>query len=137
MIKFKNIDHVVLRVRDLDTMMLFYVDTLGLNVEKIQADIGLYQLRAGDALIDLVPVDSKLGKMGGPAPNDTGHNMDHFCLGLADTDVDTARSLLMQKGIEVGPVQRRYGAGGNGPSIYLKDPEGNTLELKESSNESI
>lgn len=131
-ISFKNIDHVVLRVRDLDVMMLFYVDTLGLSVEKIQADIGLYQLRAGDALIDLVPVDSELGKKGGPAPAADGHNMDHFCLGLADTNADAARALLQDKGVDVGPVERRYGAGGTGPSIYLQDPEGNTVELKES-----
>lgn len=113
-------------------MMNFYVDILGLSVDRVQDDIGLYQLRAGSALIDLVPVDSTLGIKGGAAPAENGHNMDHLCLGLADTDVDSARQQLLQSGIDVGPVERRYGADGSGPSIYFKDPEGNMLELKES-----
>ena len=64
----RAIDHVVLRVVDLDRMAGFYRDVLGCTDERVQAEIGLYQLRAGDSLIDLVTIDGKLGATGGAAP---------------------------------------------------------------------
>jgi len=130
MLKFQGIDHVVLRVRDVDVMMKFYVDSLGMQVEKIQADLGLYQLRAGNALLDLVTVHGPLGAAGGAAPSDGGRNMDHLCFSLSDMAVDEARALLKAEGIDVDPAQNRYGASGFGMSIYLQDPEGNTVELR-------
>jgi glyoxylase I family protein len=57
MIRIRNIDHLVLRVADLDRMLYFYCDTLGCSIERRQDSIGLVQLRVGDSLIDLVPVD--------------------------------------------------------------------------------
>jgi catechol 2,3-dioxygenase-like lactoylglutathione lyase family enzyme len=80
-IEIRTIDHVVLRVKDLEMALAFYRDTLGLPIER-KLDIGLVQLRAGRSLIDLVPVSSQLGRLGGPAPNADGHNMDHFALEL-------------------------------------------------------
>ena len=68
MITIQAIDHIVFRVVDLDRMARFYIDVLGARFEKHQEAIGLYQLRVGTALIDLVPVDGKLGRMGGAAP---------------------------------------------------------------------
>ena len=68
MLRIKHLDHLVLRVTDLRTMMAFYTDVLGCPVEKVQEDLGLYQLRAGTALIDLVPIDGPLGSKGGAAP---------------------------------------------------------------------
>ena len=53
MLTIKHLDHVVLRVTDLRAMMAFYTDVLGCSVEKVQEALGLYQLRAGSALIDL------------------------------------------------------------------------------------
>ena len=64
----RAIDHVVLRVVDLDRMVAFYREVLGCTDERVQAEIGLYQLRAGDSLIDLVTIDGKLGATGGAAP---------------------------------------------------------------------
>ncbi|KQV96599.1 VOC family protein [Pelomonas sp. Root1237] len=130
MLKLQGIDHLVLRVIDLDTMVRFYVDTLGCSIERRQDEIGLVQLRAGHSLIDLVPVDGKLGRMGGAAPGAEGRNMDHFCLRVEPFDAAAIRAHLVSHGVEAGKTESRYGAEGEGPSIYLSDPEGNVVELK-------
>jgi catechol 2,3-dioxygenase-like lactoylglutathione lyase family enzyme len=129
MINIAAIDHVVLRVRDFDPMVRFYVDVLGAKLEKEQDDIGLYQLRAGTSLIDLVPVDSKLGRMGGAAPAAEGRNLDHVAFRVLPWDGEAILAHLRSHGIEA-EIKSRYGAEGDGPSIYLTDPEGNGLELK-------
>jgi glyoxylase I family protein len=129
MITIRGIDHVVFRVVDLDRMARFYIDVLGARFEKHQEAAGLYQLRIGDALIDLVPVDGKLGAMGGAAPGAEGRNVDHVCFRVLPWDGDAILAELSGHGIE-GEIVSRYGAEGEGPSIYLHDPEGNMLELK-------
>lgn len=129
MIQIKAIDHVVFRVRDLDRMMRFYTEILGARLEKAQQEIGLWQLRIGSALIDLVPVDGPLGRMGGAAPGPEGRNVDHVCFRVEPWDGDAILAFLRGHGIE-GEIVSRYGAEGDGPSIYLSDPEGNALELK-------
>ncbi|WP_373084969.1 VOC family protein [Sneathiella sp.] len=130
MFKIKHIDHLVLRVVDVETMMRFYIDTLGCTLEKTQPEIGLYQLRAGGSLIDLVPVTGTLGKMGGAAPGVEARNLDHFCLAIDPFDAEEVKAYLKGRGVDPGEVKRRYGAEGDGPSFYLEDPEGNTVELK-------
>jgi catechol 2,3-dioxygenase-like lactoylglutathione lyase family enzyme len=130
MLKLQGIDHLVLRVVDLDRMVRFYVDALGCSVERRQDAIGLVQLRAGRSLIDLVLVDGKLGRMGGAAPGAQGRNLDHFCLRVEPFDEAALRAHLAAHGVEAGKTESRYGAEGEGPSIYLCDPEGNVVELK-------
>ena len=130
MIRIREIDHVVLRVANLDNMLRFYCDALGCHVERRQDALGLVQLRAGGSLIDLVPVDGKLGRVGGVAPGPQGRNMDHFCLRVEPFDEAAIRSQLAKYGYSAGAVERRYGAEGEGPSIYTTDPEGNVVELK-------
>lgn len=130
MLKLQGIDHLVLRVVDLDRMVRFYVDALGCGVERRQDAIGLVQLRAGRSLIDLVPVDGKLGRMGGAAPGAQGRNLEHFCLRVDPFDEAALRAHLAAHGVEAGKTESRYGAEGEGPSIYLCDPEGNVVELK-------
>jgi glyoxylase I family protein len=111
-------------------MIRFYTDVLGCTVDKVQEALGLYQLRAGSSLIDLITIDGKLGRMGGAAPAAEGRNLDHFCLRIDPFDGPALREWLSGKGIEPGGVVQRYGAQGEGPSIYLSDPEGNMIELK-------
>jgi catechol 2,3-dioxygenase-like lactoylglutathione lyase family enzyme len=130
MIRLREIDHLVLRVRELPRMLDFYVGVLGCSVERRLDDIGLVQLRAGRSLIDLVPVDGALGRAGGAAPGKQGRNLDHFCVRVEPFDETALREHLRAHGIEMGPLQQRYGAEGNGPSVYLDDPEGNVVELK-------
>jgi len=126
----RGLDHLVLRVRDLARMQRFYCDVLGCTLEREQASIGLLQLRAGASLIDLVPVDGPLGRAGGAAPGRGGRNLDHFCLCVEPFDEAAIRAQLAHHGVAAGPVESRYGAEGEGPSIYLDDPEGNVVELK-------
>ncbi len=130
MIVVQALDHLVLRVSDLDAMVRFYGSVLGCEVERHQEQIGLVQLRAGASLIDLVPVDSELGRAGGRAPGKEGRNLDHFCLRVAPFDEVLIREHLAAHDIAAGPTEARYGAEGEGPSIYISDPEGNTVELK-------
>ena len=130
MIRVREIDHVVLRVADLERAIAFYRDVLGCAVERRQDEIGLVQLRAGSSLIDLVPVSGALGRTGGAAPGKEGRNLDHFCLRVEPFDEAAIRSSLRAHGIDAGPLARRYGAEGEGPSLYLNDPEGNVVELK-------
>jgi glyoxylase I family protein len=128
--QLQQIDHVVLRVRDAAAMQAFYCDVLGCSVERRQDGIGLVQLRAGKSLIDLVPVDGKLGRMGGAAPGAEGRNMDHLCLRAEPFDREAIIAYLETHGVRVGDFGVRYGAEGEGPSQYLFDPEDNLVELK-------
>ncbi len=130
MIAVREIDHLVLRVVDLPAMLRFYVDVLGCPVERRQDEIGLVQLRVGRSMIDLVPVDGKLGRVGGAAPGPEGRNLDHLCLRVDPFDEAAIRAHLAGHGIAAGPVDDRYGAEGEGPSLYLSDPEGTVVELK-------
>jgi catechol 2,3-dioxygenase-like lactoylglutathione lyase family enzyme len=130
MIRVREIDHLVLRVVDLDRMLRFYCDVLGCAVERRQDALGLVQLRAGRALVDLVPVAGQLGRAGGAPPGREGRNLDHFCLRVEPFDAAGIRRHLQAHGVEAGPVEIRYGAQGDGPSIYVTDPEGNVVELK-------
>lgn len=125
-----GLDHVVIRVTDLERSLRFYRDALGCGEERRLDALGLIQLRAGSALIDLVPVDSSLGRAGGGPPVQNGKNVDHFCLQLERLDEPALRAHLASHQIEAGEVAERYGALGNGPSIYIRDPDGNVVELK-------
>jgi len=129
-IRIREIDHVVLRVSNVERMLAFYRDVLGCAVERRRDDIGLIQLRAGRSLVDLVPVDSVLGRPGGRAPGAEGRNVDHICFRIETFDERELLAHLDRYGVAAGEVGTRYGAEGDGPSMYVTDPEGNVVELK-------
>jgi catechol 2,3-dioxygenase-like lactoylglutathione lyase family enzyme len=129
-IEIRCIDHVVLRVRDVAASKRFYCDALGCSVERESEALGLHQLRAGGSLIDLVPIGGPLGKLGGAGPGAEGRNVDHVALALTRFDEAALRAQLLAHGIEPGDVAERYGAAGMGPSMYVRDPDGNVVELK-------
>ena len=118
--RIRHLDHVVLRVRDMDAAIAFYTGVLGCREERRLEEIGLVQLRAGASLIDLVPGE----------PDASGANMDHFAVRIAPFDEASLRAWLAEHGIETEAALPRYGAEGTGPSIYIRDPDGNTVELK-------
>ena len=126
----RGIDHVVLRIRDEAASLAFYCGALGCTEERRLDGLGLIQLRAGSALIDLVPVTGELGRRGGLPTGAEGRNMDHLCLRIEPWDEAALFAHLRAHGIEPGEAGRRYGAEGQGPSIYIADPDGNTVELK-------
>ncbi len=125
-----DIDHVVLRVSDLERARSFYCDVLGCKEERRVEELGLYQLRAGAAMIDLVPLDGELGRKGGRGPGAEGRNVDHFCLRVDPFNGKAIAAHLRNHGIACGDVVERYGAEGLGPSLYITDPDGNVVELK-------
>lgn len=125
-----GLDHVVLRVQDLQRVTRFYCEVLGCRVERERAELGLVQLRAGQSLVDLVAVDGELGRKGGSAPDIDHRNMDHLCLRVEPFDQAALYAHLIRHGIVPGEPRTRYGADGYGPSIYIADPEGNIVELK-------
>lgn len=130
MISIRDIDHLVLRVRDIEAMRRFYCDVLGATHVAWRPEYGMSHLKVGRSMIDLITVDGKLGKSGGAAPGREGRNLDHLCLRVEPFDQEAIVAHLKRHGIEVGEIRRRYGAEGNGISIYVSDPEGNTVELK-------
>lgn len=131
MIEAAGLDHIVLRTTRLSEMLDFYTRVLGCRLERQSSpETGLTQLRAGFSLIDLVTVDSRLGRMGGPAPTAGGNNVDHFCLQVKAIPERDIIEYLKSHDIELGEFRERYGAQGLGRSLYIKDPEGNTVELR-------
>ena len=131
MFEIAGIDHIVLRTTKLRAMLEFYNGILGCKVEReTSPKTGLTQLRAGNALIDLVVVDSDLGRLGGGAPTQTENNIDHFCLQLKSILEEEIKAHLESNGVKAGEFEARYGAQGFGKSVYVKDPQGNVVELR-------
>jgi glyoxylase I family protein len=130
MFQIRDIDHIVLRVQDVERMIDFYCTVLGCSVQWRRPELGLVHLRAGNAMIDLVPVDGKLGKAGGAAPGKEGRNMDHVCLRVHPFDADQIAEHLKSNHARLGEIRPRFGAEGEGVSIYVYDPEDNLVELK-------
>ncbi len=129
-IKILGLDHIVLRIAEVERALGFYCGVLGCREERRIEKLGLIQLRAGASLIDLVDVESPLGKLGGEAPRATGRNVDHICLRIEAFDENELRAHLSSHGVEPGDVAERYGADGYGPSMYIRDPDDNVVELK-------
>lgn len=125
-IRIADLDHVVLRVGDLDRAIEFYGKVLGCQIERRLEQPKLVQLRAGACLIDLVPAPASPGA----AADAAGRNMDHFAVRVDGFDAAALAAHLRRHGVEVGDVRERYGAEGYGPSLYISDPDGNTVELK-------
>ena len=123
-LRVAELDHVVVRCRDQAQSLDFYTRILGLAEERRLEAIGLIQLRAGASMVDLVPAD--------PPPTQEGRNVDHFCLGVEAKDMEALAAWLKGERVEVlGDPMLRYGARGNGLSIYVLDPDGNIVELKQ------
>ncbi len=125
-----GLDHVVLRAANPARLTRFYCDVLGCNVERDRPELGLTQLRAGVSMIDVLAVDSELGRAGGAAAGKTRRNMDHLCLRIEPFDDNALVAHLVSNGVAVGDIRSRFGADGYGPSLYINDPEGNVVELK-------
>lgn len=129
MFEVVGLDHLVLRVRQPMRMLDFYCRVLGCKLEREVADLGLYQLRAGQHLIDLVDIQGPLGG-DGQAVDQCQANMDHFCLIITPFEVESLARYLTANRVIFEPAVMRIGAQGEGLSMYVYDPEGNQVELK-------
>ncbi len=126
----QRIDHVVLRVRDLERSSHFYRTVLGCEIARQREDLGLIHLRAGASMIDLVSVDGRLGVRGGAAAGTQGRNVDHLCLRVDPFDPTRLTAHLQSHGLAPTTAEVNFGAEGDGLSLYFTDPDGNTIELK-------
>lgn len=126
----REIDHLVLRTADMKRALRFYAEVLGCHEERRLDELGLVQLRAGRSMIDLIDIAVQAKSDDGVAPSRAARNQDHFCLRIEPWDEAEIRRLLAAHGIDPGETVTRYGAEGDGPSIYFDDPDGNMVELK-------
>ena len=129
-LQIKGIDHIVLRVKDIDRAIRFYQDVLGCTMDRARTDIGLYHLRAGNAFIDLLDINGAIGQKGNGVSTTEGRNMDHFAIRIENFNEPSIRTHLKAHNFIAGETVERYGAEGSGPSIYIEDPDGNIVELK-------
>jgi glyoxylase I family protein len=125
----EGIDHIVLLVHGMPQALAFYREVLGCSIERELPQYGMVQLRVGAALIDLVDVDAREGQWARPDVAG-GRNLDHVCIALARHDEHELRRHLAAHGATIVEEGIRSGARGDNLSIYIKDPSGNTIELK-------
>ena len=129
-IQIKGKDHIVLLVSNVKRSINFYCDALGCSVDRERPDLGLYHLLARTAFIDLVDIHGKLGNQSLGPRKAEGRNVDHFALHIEPFVEQDISFHLAAFDVKVGEVFQRYGADGDGPSIYISDPDNNTIELK-------
>ena len=123
-----GIDHVVLLVGDMERAISFYTDVIGCTVDNDLPQFGMRQLRAGAALIDLVNIGSDEGAWARPEVAG-GRNVDHVALGLGPADPEAVRRHLVDHNVEIIEEGDRTGALGDTLSFYVRDPDGNQIEL--------
>src|SRR5436305_10945139 len=127
--ELEGLVHVVLLVGDMAAAKRFYCDVVGCRIDRELPEYGMMQLRAGASLIDLVDTSGEEGLWARP-PVEGGRNMDHVCLATRGFEIDSMRAHLAGHGIEIAEEGIRYGASGEGYSVYFRDPFGNQIELK-------
>jgi catechol 2,3-dioxygenase-like lactoylglutathione lyase family enzyme len=115
------LDHVVLNVADVERSLAFYCGELGLPGERVD------EWRRGEVFFPSVRVDAHtiIDLLAAPR---TGENSDHLCLVVEPTDLDAVKDSGRFEVVD-GPATR-FGARGDGTSLYVKDPDGNTVELR-------
>ena len=130
LVKITEMDHIVLRTRDVEETLRFYTEVLGLQPERVE------QWRAGeirfpsarlnaDTIIDFFASDNI------PMGQDGPKNQDHFCMVIDYTDMDELKERFEDLGVEIqaGPG-KRWGSHGDGISLYIYDPDDNVVELR-------
>lgn len=127
----QRLDHIVLRVRHFERSLAFYQQVLGCTISRERPDLGLVHLRLGASMLDLIRLDGPLGLRGGDGLHPNNHNLDHLCVRIEPFDEVSLLAFLASHQVEVlGPASINYGAEGEGWSVYIKDPDGNVVELK-------
>lgn len=117
--RITGLDHIVLKCRDVEASIAFYCDRLGLEPERVD------EWRRGDALFPSVRVTpTTIIDLFGGEPD--GANLDHLCLVF---EGDTLEA-LQERFPDGRRGDRLFGAQGLASSLYIRDPDGNTVELR-------
>ena len=120
-LRVTGLDHVVLDVADVERSLAFYCGELGLAPERVD------EWRRGEVLFPSVRVDPHtiIDLLAAPR---TGENADHVCLVVEPIDLEALKASGRFTVVD-GPATR-FGARGAGTSLYVKDPDGTTVELR-------
>ena len=130
LVKITEMDHIVLRVKDVEESLRFYCETLGMQSERVDqwkaGEVRFPSARLNaDTIIDFFASDQEtIGK-------DGVKNQDHYCMVIEPTDMDELKAKFEAMGVKIqaGPGQR-WGSHGDGTSLYIYDPDNNVVELR-------
>ena len=130
LVKITELDHIGLRVKDVEASLRFYSELLGLKAERVdewrKGEIGFPSVRLNaDTLIDFFLSEKKVDNANKEI------NQDHFCLVIEPTDMEHLKTRLEELGVRIhaGPG-KRWGAHGDATSLYMYDPDQNVVELR-------
>ena len=124
-----GVDHVVFLVADMARALAFYEDVLNCRPGFSYPDLGMEQVWFGNALIVLWDTGHP-GAAGAVPPVSGGRNVDHVCLACGPFDHQTLRAHLAASGVKIEREAMHGGARGMGASFYVRDPDGNKIEIK-------
>lgn len=121
-VRVVGLDHIVLVTPDVERSLEFYMEVLGLTGERVD------EWRSGRVPFPSVRVDDTtlIDLMHGER---TGENLAHFCLVIESTDL-AALAADARLADATTPSDGMFGARGYASSVYLRDPDGNTVELR-------
>ena len=122
--QLQRLDHLALRTSNVERLVSFY-ELLGCTVVREIESMKMIQLRSGASMIDIIGTD----ELDGADP--AGRNLDHFALRIEPFDESDILAFCAEHQIEAQTMaQPLLGADGYGPAIYIRDPDGNRVELK-------
>ena len=130
LVKITEMDHIVLRVKDVEASMRFYTQVLGMSAERVE------QWRAGEirfpsARINADTIIDFFGSDQEPIAREGIKNQDHYCMVIEKTDMEALKDKFEALGVDIqaGPG-KRWGSHGDGISLYIYDPDDNVVELR-------